>query len=72
MPEATLLADKLAALPRLAIQASKMLINGAHDADLATGLELEARTFASIAHSHDLAEETKAFLEKRKPSFTGY
>jgi enoyl-CoA hydratase len=38
---------------------------------LATGLELEARTFGGIAHSHDLAEGTKAFLEKRKPHFTG-
>jgi len=69
--EATLFADKLAALPRLALQASKMLINRAHDLDLGTGLEFEARTFASIADSHDLAEGTKAFLEKRKPNFTG-
>jgi enoyl-CoA hydratase len=71
LAEATLLADKLAALPRLALQASKMLINRGRDVDLATGLEFEARTFASIAHSHDLAEGTKAFLEKRKPNFTG-
>ncbi|HEX5605535.1 MAG TPA: enoyl-CoA hydratase [Candidatus Binatia bacterium] len=72
LAEATLFADKLAALPRLALQASKMLINRGRDVDLATGLEFEARTFASIAHSHDLAEGTKAFLEKRKPHFTGY
>lgn len=72
LADATLLADKLAALPRLALQASKMLINRGRDVDLGTGLEFEARTFASIAHSHDLAEGTKAFLEKRKPNFTGY
>ncbi|MGN6734051.1 MAG: enoyl-CoA hydratase/isomerase family protein [Candidatus Binatia bacterium] len=72
LAEATLLADKLAALPRLALQASKMLINRGRDVDQGTGLEFEARTFASIAHSHDLAEGTKAFLEKRKPNFTGY
>lgn len=72
LAEATRLADKLAALPRLALQASKMLINRGRDLDLATGLEFEARTFASIAHSHDLAEGTKAFLEKRKANFTGY
>ena len=72
LAEATLLADKLAALPRLALQASKMLINRGRDVDLGTGLEFEARTFDSIAHSHDLAEGTKAFLEKRKPNFTGY
>ncbi|MDH3443023.1 MAG: enoyl-CoA hydratase-related protein, partial [Deltaproteobacteria bacterium] len=69
--EAMNLARKLAALPRLALQASKMLINRSHEIDLATGLEFEARTFGGIAHTHDLAEGTKAFLEKRKPVFTG-
>jgi enoyl-CoA hydratase len=71
LEEATSLATKLAALPRLALQASKMLINRSQDVDLATGLEFEARTFAAIAHTHDLAEGTKAFLEKRKANFTG-
>ncbi len=71
LEEARQLAGRLAALPRLALQASKMLINRSQDIDLATGLEFEARTFGSIAHSHDLAEGTKAFLEKRKPNFTG-
>jgi enoyl-CoA hydratase len=71
LDEATSLAAKLAALPRLALQASKMLINRSQDVDLATGLEFEARTFAALAHTHDLAEGTKAFLEKRKPNFTG-
>jgi enoyl-CoA hydratase len=69
--EAKDLAAKLAALPRLALQASKMLINRSQDIDLATGLEFEARTFGAIAHSHDLAEGTRAFLEKRKANFTG-
>ena len=68
---ATTLAAKLAALPRLALQASKMLINRSQELDLATGLEFEARTFGGLAHTHDLAEGTKAFLEKRKANFTG-
>jgi enoyl-CoA hydratase len=71
MDEARQLAAKLAALPRLALQASKMLINRSQDIDLATGLEFEARTFGAIAHSHDLAEGTRAFLEKRPANFTG-
>jgi len=71
MDEANELAAKLAALPRIALQASKMLINRSQEVDLASGLELEARTFGAIAHTHDLAEGTKAFLEKRKPNFTG-
>ena len=71
LEEANSLAAKLAALPRLALQASKMLINRSQEIDLATGLEFEARTFGGIAHTHDLAEGTKAFLEKRTPNFTG-
>jgi enoyl-CoA hydratase/carnithine racemase len=71
MESARQLAEKLAALPRLALQASKMLINRSQEVDLGTGLEFEARTFGGIAHTHDLAEGTKAFLEKRKPHFTG-
>ena len=71
MDEAKDLAAKLAALPRLALQASKMLIHRSQELDLATGLEFEARTFAAIAHTHDLAEGTRAFLEKRKANFTG-
>jgi enoyl-CoA hydratase len=69
--EANGLAAKLAALPRLALQAAKMLINRSQEVDLATGLELEARSFGAIAHTQDLAEGTKAFLEKRKANFTG-
>ncbi|HWH78600.1 MAG TPA: enoyl-CoA hydratase [Candidatus Binatus sp.] len=72
LAEAMNLAAKLAALPRLALQASKMLINRSQDIDLANGLELEARTFSALAHSHDLTEGTRAFLEKRKVNFTGY
>ena len=71
MAEANGFAARIAALPRLALQASKMLINKSHEIDLATGFELEARTFGGIADTHDLAEGTKAFMEKRKPIFTG-
>ena len=71
MEETKNFAAKLAALPRLALQASKMLINRSQEMDLASGLEMEARAFGGIALSHDLAEGTRAFLEKRKPNFTG-
>lgn len=71
MDEAKDFAAKLAALPRLALQASKMLINRSQELDLTSGLEMEARTFGGIAHTHDLAEGIKAFLEKREPNFNG-
>jgi enoyl-CoA hydratase len=64
-------AARLAALPRLALEASKMLINRGLEIDLAAGLELEARCFGNLAMSHDLREGTAAFMEKRKANFTG-
>jgi len=69
LDEAKSLADNLAALPRLALQASKMLINISQEIDLSSGLEIEARSFGALAMTHDLAEGTKAFLEKRPPQF---
>lgn len=69
--ESKAFAAKLAALPRLALEASKMLINKGLEMELAFGLELEARCFGNLATSHDLHEGTRAFLEKRKPNFTG-
>lgn len=68
--EARKLASKLSRLPRLALEASKMLINRGQEIDLASGLELEARTFGTLATSQDLKEGTLAFLEKREPRFT--
>ncbi len=68
--EAKGLAAKLSVLPRLAMEASKMLINKGLEMDLVSGLELEARCFGNLATSHDLKEGILAFLEKRKPNFT--
>lgn len=67
--EAKSFAAKLASLPRLALEASKMLINRGLEVDLASGLEMEARCFGNLAASHDLREGILAFLEKRKPDF---
>ncbi len=64
------LAAKLAVLPRLAMEASKRVINKGLEMDLASGLELEARCFGNLATSHDLKEGILAFLEKRKPNFS--
>lgn len=71
LQEAKGFAAKLAALPRLALEASKMLINRGMEVDLASALEMEARCFGNLATSHDLREGATAFLEKRKPNFTG-
>lgn len=71
LQEARSFAAKLAALPRLALEASKSVINCGVEMDLTSALELEARSIAALATSHDLREGTLAFLQKRKPNFTG-
>ena len=70
MEEAKRFALKLAALPRLAMEASKGLINRGIEIDHRSALELEARCLGTLATTHDLHEGTLAFLEKRKPNFT--
>ncbi|MBI2986398.1 MAG: enoyl-CoA hydratase/isomerase family protein [Deltaproteobacteria bacterium] len=71
LEEAKNFAAKLAGLPRLALQVTKMLINKSSEMDLTSALELEARCLATLAATHDMREGTAAFLEKRKPNFTG-
>ena len=71
LEEANTFAWRLASLPRLAMETSKMLINRSCELDLRSALELEARCLGTLARTHDLAEGILAFLEKRRPDFTG-
>ncbi len=68
---ATQLARQLAKGPTLANAAVKTLLNGSFDQSLESQMELEARTIAELSVSEDGQEGMKAFLEKRKPIFTG-
>lgn len=69
--EAIEFASKFAQLPRVAVQAAKMLITRGPELELSAALELEARTAGGVGTSHDFREGFQAFLEKRKPHFTG-
>lgn len=71
LEEANTFAWRLASLPRLSMEASKKLINKSLETDLPSGLELEARSFGTLAATHDLNEGISAFLEKRRANFTG-
>jgi len=64
-------AAKLAELPRLALEPSKMLINLSQELDLATGSEFEAHTFAVSRARMIWLRKRKPFLEKRKKNFSG-
>lgn len=71
MPEAMAWAKKLAAKPALALRAAKMAINASYSTDLQTGLNLEGQAWAALYGTKDQKEGMNAFLEKRKPVFTG-
>ena len=64
-------AQSLCQKGRVALRAAKVTINAGLDADLNTGCALEVDAFALCMASADAEEGTKAFLEKRKPNFTG-
>ncbi len=55
----------------VAIAAAKKVMNDGNDLSLKESLEIEAEGFANIFNSNDMKEGTKAFIEKRAPSFPG-
>jgi enoyl-CoA hydratase/carnithine racemase len=57
--------------PVLALRAAKLAIDGGLGMDLASGLAWESQLFAGLFATDDRIEGTTAFVEKRKPKFTG-
>ena len=65
------LCGKLASKSPIALAMGKEAINMGIQADLRTGLSIEARCFCMCFGSEDRVEGMTAFLEKRKPVFKG-
>lgn len=65
------LAKQLAALPTRAIGLTKRAINAAWTNDLETHLDYEAMLQTTAGKTKDHREGVVAFIEKRKPVFTG-
>jgi enoyl-CoA hydratase/carnithine racemase len=57
--------------PAQAIRAAKAAIDGGLDRDLAAGLAWESQLFAALFATEDKTEGMAAFVEKRKPTFSG-
>lgn len=57
--------------PAQALRAAKLAVNGGLDMDLARGLAWESQLFAALFATDDRREGMAAFVEKRKPNFTG-
>lgn len=64
-------AEEWAARPTLAVGRTKQLFEHAHDAALEAQLALEAALQRESVATADFREGVDAFLEKRKPEFTG-
>jgi len=71
LSEALKLAKQIAQQPPLAVQAIKKAVYKAADVPLQDALDYERNAFYLLLASEDRKEGMRAFLEKRKPRFTG-
>ena len=71
MPEAEKLCAHFASAPTFGLGLIKRALDAAEDNDLATQLDLERRLQREAGSTPDYAEGVRAFLQKRKPNFSG-
>jgi enoyl-CoA hydratase len=71
MVEAKKLAHVLASKAPIAVRYIIQAVNEGLESPLAVGQFLETALFGTVSASDDMKEGTKAFLEKRKPVWTG-
>ena len=71
MATAMALAGKIASKGQIAARLAKEAIDRGMDVDLRAGLAIEAGAFGLCFSTEDQKEGMRAFLEKRKPEFTG-
>ena len=69
--EALKLAEEIASRAPLAIRAAKRMINRSYESFLSEAIEEEKRVFYSLFSSEDQKEGMQAFVEKRKPNWSG-
>lgn len=65
------LAGKMAKKAPIAISQAKLAVNRGVELDLEQAAAYEAEIFGMCFATEDQTEGMKAFLEKRKPEFTG-
>ena len=65
------IADQIASMPPLAVQAIREAVRLGADVPLETALALERRLFERLFDTQDQKEGMRAFLEKRKPVYQG-
>lgn len=70
MTSAKVMANKIMSKAPIAVQLAKDAINRSFDMNLQSGLAYEADNFSICFATNDQKEGMKAYLEKRKPTFT--
>lgn len=71
MPTVMKVAKKIARNAPVAVQLSKAAINNGINCDVVTGISYEGEVFGLCFSTADQKEGMGAFVEKRKPTFTG-
>ena len=71
LEEAKRIANAIAGKAPLAIEGTKRAINSGAHLSIDDALELETVEFGNLVITNDFKEGTRAFLEKRKPNWTG-
>jgi enoyl-CoA hydratase len=69
--KATELAEKISTKGQIAVKLSLDAVKKTDQLNLENGLSYEAKLFGDCCGTQDFKEGTAAFLEKRKPNFTG-
>jgi enoyl-CoA hydratase len=69
--EVSAMAELIASKAPLAVQGAKRVINSSQNTALLSGLRLEVEEFLRLFGTADREEGMDAFMQKRKPSFTG-
>ena len=71
MDETMKVAEFIASMSLPAVYAAKESVNRAFESSLAEGIRFERRVFHALFATEDQKEGMAAFIEKRKPKFTG-
>jgi enoyl-CoA hydratase len=71
LPAAMELAERIAAMPPLAVRAAKRSVLAAVELPLTAGLRAEREAFFDLFATDDQREGMRAFQEKRSPVWSG-